>query len=384
MTHTDKMPDVYLKKIKNLSQFSGWLKELPLEIPPGRPVVLKPNLVFPAPGTSGVVSDACLVGMLIEHLREVGISDITIAEGPGLGVDAWETFERTGFSELARRCHVPLIDLNQATRYAVKWYDGELQLPLIFKDAYYINLPKLKTHINTLVTLGLKNQKGLLSYADKKRFHKNGLHRPVAELYKMIRPDFTILDGFTAIEGDGPLFAGKKVGFKVLIAGADPLAVDAAGCRLMGIDPLEVEHLSLAGRMELGSLEANIIGHRLEDCVRRFKRPEMEMLKLLGLHNQRTPLACSLCGGSAREGLVSSARDPRKWAANLMPVLWQMAFGRVDFVYGKNAAIPENSRKVIAVGECTRHLKDLPGVIWVEGCPPSPEMLVEAFAKIRK
>jgi uncharacterized protein (DUF362 family) len=384
MTHTDKMPDVYLKKIKHLSQFSGWLAELPLKIPLDRPVVLKPNLVFPAPGTSGVVSDARLVGMLVEHLREIGVRDITIAEGPGLGVDASEAFERTGFSELARRCQVPLIDLNQAPRYPVKWYDGELQLPLIFKDAYYINLPKLKTHINTLVTLGLKNQKGLLSYADKKRFHKNGLHRPVAELYKMIRPDFTILDGFTAIEGDGPLFAGRKVGSRVLIAGADPLAVDAAGCRLMGIEPLEVEHLSLASQMGLGTLEATIIGDRLEDCARRFKRPEMEMLKLLGLHNQRTPLACSLCGGSAREGLVSSARDPRKWAASLMPVLRQMVFGRVDFVYGKNAEIPKNSRRVIAVGECTRHLKDLPGVIWVEGCPPSPEMLVEAFAKIRK
>ena len=378
------MAEIYLKKLKDISRFSGWLNELSFNIPPGKPVVLKPNLVFPAPGTSGVVSDARLTGMLIMHLKELGVKDITIAEGPGLGVDPLEAFERTGFSELSRKNNVPLVDLNQAPRYPVKWYDGELQLPLILKDAYYINLPKLKTHINTLVTLGLKNQKGLLSYADKKRFHKSGLHRPVAELYKLIRPDFTILDGFTAIEGDGPLFAGKKVDLKVLVAGADPLAVDAAGCRLMGIDPMEVEHLSLASKMGLGSLASKINGDRLEDCVRSFKRPEMEMLKMLGLHNQRTPLACSLCGGAAREGLVSSAKDPRKWAASLMPVLRQMVFGRVDFVYGHKASIPENSHKVIAVGECTRHLQGRPGVVWVEGCPPSPEMLVEAFARLGK
>jgi uncharacterized protein (DUF362 family) len=344
--------------------------------------VLKPNLVFPAPGTSGVVSDARQAGMLIVHLKALGVKDITIAEGPGLGVDPLEAFERTGFGELSRKYNVPLIDLNQARRHPVKWYDGELQLPLMFTDAYYINLPKLKTHINTLVTLGMKNQKGLLSYADKKRFHQSGLHRPVAELYQLIRPDFTILDGFTAIEGDGPLFAGKKVELKVLVAGADPLAVDAAGCRLMGIDPLEAEHIKLAADMGLGSLESKINGDRLEDCARKFKRPEMEMLKMLGLHNQRTPLACSLCGGSAREGLVSSARDPRKWAASLMPVLRRMVFGRVDFVYGQQASIPKNSQRVIAVGECTRHLQGRPGVIWVEGCPPSPEMLVEAFAKL--
>ena len=184
------MAEIYLKKLKNISQFSGWLNELPFNIPPGKPVVLKPNLVFPAIETSGVVSDARLAGMLIEHLRQMGVRDITIAEGPGLGVDPLEAFEKTGFGELSRKHNVPLIDLNQAPRHPVNWYDGELQLPLIFKDAYYINLPKLKTHINTLVTLGLKNQKGLLSYADKKCFHKSGLHRPVAELYKLIRPDF--------------------------------------------------------------------------------------------------------------------------------------------------------------------------------------------------
>lgn len=378
------MAEIYLKKLHNITQFAGWLKELPLNIPPRKPVVLKPNLVFPAGHQSGVVSDVRQAGMLIEHLRRLGVADITIAEGPGLGVDPLEAFEKTGFGVLSRKYNVPLLDLNQAPRYPVKWYDGELQLPLIFKGAYYINLPKLKTHINTMVTLGLKNQKGLLSYTDKKRFHKNGLHRPVAELYKMIRPDFTILDGFTSIEGDGPLFAGKKVELKVIVAGSDPLAVDATGCRLMGIDPMETEHLKLASQMGLGSLEAKIIGDRLEDCARKFKRPEMELLKIMGLHNQRTPLACSLCGGSAREGLVSSARDPRKWARSLMPVLRQMVFGRVDFVYGQNAAIPEKSRRVIAVGECTRHLEGRPGVIWVEGCPPSPEMLAEAFAKLKQ
>ncbi|MBU1356516.1 MAG: DUF362 domain-containing protein [Candidatus Edwardsbacteria bacterium] len=378
------MPDIYLKKIKHISQFSDWLKELPLSIPKDRPVVLKPNLVYPISWKSGVVSDVRQAGMLIEHLRRLGVSDITIAEGPGLGVDPVEAFEKTGFGELSRKQNVSLLDLNQAPRYQVKWYDGELSLPLIFKDAYYINLPKLKTHINTLVTLGLKNQKGLLSYSDKKRFHKNGLHRPVAELYKLIRPDFTILDGFTAIEGDGPLFAGKKVGLKVLMAGADSLAVDAAGCRLMGIDPLEVEHLKLAYEMGLGSIEPGIVGDQLKDCARKFKRPEMEMLKMLGLHNQRTPLACSMCGGAAREGLISSAKNPGKWARSLMPVLWQMAFGRINFVYGQEAALPKNRKKVIAVGDCTRHLKNDPSVIWVEGCPPSPEMLVEAFAKLRK
>jgi len=382
MIPTNKMPDIYLKKIKHLSHFTDWLKVLPLDIPLDRPVVLKPNLVYPISWKSGVVSDVRLVRMLIEYLRELGVRSITLAEGPGLGVDAAEAFAKSGFAALSREMNVPLIDLNQAKRYPVKWYDGDLQLPEIFRDAYYINLPKLKTHLNTLVTLGLKNQKGLLAHADKKKFHRNGLHRPVAELLSAIRPDLTILDGFLAIEGDGPLAGGRKVKLGVIIIGTDPVAVDSAGCRLMGIDPMEVEHLKLAYEMGLGIIEPGVIGDQLKDCARRFKRPEMEMLKVMGLHNQRTPLACSMCGGAAREGLISSAKNPGKWIRNLMPVLWQMAFGRINFVYGQEAALPKNRKKVIAVGDCTRHLKDDPGVIWVEGCPPSPEMLVEAFAKL--
>jgi uncharacterized protein (DUF362 family) len=373
---------VYLKKISTPAKFREWLSSLPLEIPRDRPVVLKPNLVFPAGWRSGVVSDVRLVRQLIEYLKELGTRSIILAEGPGLGVSVAEAFDKSGFLALSKETGVPLIDLNQSRRYPVKWYDGELHIPEIFQGAYYINLPKVKTHLNTLVTLGLKNQKGLLSYADKKRFHRNGLHRPVAELLSVIRPDLTILDGFWAIEGDGPLAGGGRVKLGAVAAGTDPLAVDSVGCRLMGIDPMEVEHLRLAHQMNLGDTDPEVLGDRLEDCVRKFKRPEMELLKIMGLRNQRTPLACSLCGAAAHQGLVSSAKNPARWARSLMPVLWQMVFGRVDFVYGHKAEIPRGSRKTIAVGECTKHLKDDPRVIWVEGCPPSPELLAEAFARL--
>lgn len=375
-------PTVYIKQIANPAEFSRWLATLPLDIPLNRPVVLKPNLVYPIGWRSGVVSDVRLIRELIGHLHRLGIKAIMMAEGPGLGVEAGRAFEKSGFAELSRETGVPLVDLNQAQRRPVSWANGELMLPEILREAYYINLPKIKTHINTLVTLGLKNQKGLLSYQDKKRFHQQGLHRPVAELLAAVRPDFTILDGVLAIEGDGPLAGGRRVRLGVVAAGTDPLAVDAVGCRLMGIEPREVEHLDLACQMGLGELDPEVVGDPVEACRRRFRRPRMDTLKVMGLHNQRTPLACSMCGGAAREGLVISARNPGKWLNSLMPVLWQMVFGRIDFVYGKEAVLPPKGKKVIAVGNCTRHLKDDPGVIWVEGCPPSPEMLVEAFAKL--
>jgi uncharacterized protein (DUF362 family) len=379
-----KKAAVHLKRLKRPEDFRPWLEALPVDIPLGRPVVLKPNLVYPADWRSGMVSDVRMARQLIEWLRAKGVKSISMAEGPGLGVDAGLAFEKTGFAALSRETGVPLVDLNRAERRPVDWPGGKIMLPAVLGDAFYINLPKVKTHLNTLVTLGLKNQKGLLSPEDKKRFHKTGLHRPVAELLKAVRPDLTILDGFLALEGDGPLAGGRRVRLGVVAAGTDALAVDATGCRLMGIDPLEVEHLRLAHEMGLGSLDLEVMGDRLEDCARRFKRPEMGTLRIMNLHNQRTALACSLCGGSAREALFSSARNPAAWPKKLLPVLWRMIFGRIDFVYGHRALVPRGAGTVVAVGDCTRHLKDEPGVVWVEGCPPSPEMMVEAFAGINK
>lgn len=70
-------------------------------------------------------------------------------------------FANSGMTDLARRLGVELIDLNQATRRPVPWRYGELGLPTVILDAdYYVNVPKMKTHVRCGVTLSLKNQQG--------------------------------------------------------------------------------------------------------------------------------------------------------------------------------------------------------------------------------
>ena len=95
-----------------------------------------------------------------------------------------------------------------------------------------INIPLLKVHSCCLATLALKNLKGLIPRAEKQRFHAMGLSRPIAALAKTVRSDFVIVDG---IVGDLTFEeGGMPVQMNRLIAGRDPVAIDAYVATLMG------------------------------------------------------------------------------------------------------------------------------------------------------
>jgi len=148
------------------------------------------------------------------------------------------------------------------------------------EENLYLSLPKLKTHSMATVTLGVKNQMGLLAHEDRMRDHNWKLHRKLADIYALIRPDFTVIEGLHAVNhGHYPPqgLADRCVEeLGVLIGGDDTLAVDAVGADLLGIDPLRVEHLRLAaeggwGTIDLGEIE--VVGER-EPFRRRFT-PEL-------------------------------------------------------------------------------------------------------------
>ncbi len=137
------------------------------------------------------------------------------------------------------------------------------------EDNLYLNLPKLKTHSMGTVTLGVKNQYGLIMQKDRIRDHNFNLHRKFADIYAVIRPDFTLIEGIWAMnhghdQAEG-LVERCVERLDVLIGGDDTLAVDAVGCDIMGIDPYAVEHLRLAAEDGLGTIDLTgieVIGDR--------------------------------------------------------------------------------------------------------------------------
>lgn len=117
-------------------------------------------------------------------------------------------------------------------------------------DNLYISIPKLKTHSMTTVTLGIKNQFGLIHQMSRIPDHNFKLHQKIADIYSNIQPDFTIVDALEATNyGHYPAGAQTKkcvVPINLLFGGDEPLAVDITGAGFLGFNPEEVEHLRLA------------------------------------------------------------------------------------------------------------------------------------------
>jgi len=115
-----------------------------------------------------------------------------------------------------------------------------------------INLPVMKTHDQTEVTLSLKNLKGLLADSSKKAMHRRALFRGIPEIAAFFKPSFTVLDGIYAQEGVGPVY-GDPVEMDLVIAGRDMVALDTVAGLIMGYRPEEVPTTVLATQMGLGT-----------------------------------------------------------------------------------------------------------------------------------
>jgi uncharacterized protein (DUF362 family) len=221
---------------------------------PGMKVALKPNLVVAKPASSGATTSPRVVAGTIEFVKDCGVTDITIMEGAWAGDSTERAWKVCGYRELEKKYGVRLLDLkkDRTRKVLVAGLDIEICASPLEVDRL-VNLPVLKGHCQTIMTCALKNLKGCLPDGEKRRFHSIGLHRPIAALNLAIRPDLILVD---ALCGDLDFEeGGNPLEMNLLVAGRDPVAIDAYGATLMGISPLEVEYLRLAEEFGVGSSE---------------------------------------------------------------------------------------------------------------------------------
>jgi uncharacterized protein (DUF362 family) len=143
----------------------------------------------------------------------------------------------------------------------------------------FVSLPKLKTHHWAGATLSLKNLFGILPgicYGwPKNELHWRGIPNSIVDIALTHTPHLAIIDGIVGMEGDGPL-AGTAKHVGAVVMGLDLLAVDATGCRLMGLPPERLPTLRLAEQKRLGVLREDLIpqlGEPLATMARQFELP---------------------------------------------------------------------------------------------------------------
>ena len=167
----------------------------PANADPALRIGIKPNLVVAKPAKSGATTSPEVVESLIGYLHSRGLHDICVMESSWVGEDTDRAFDACGYRELARRTGVKLVNLERAPAKEVQAGGVSLRVCTDVLDVdYLINVPVLKAHCQTKMTCALKNLKGCIPDSEKRRFHRLGLHEPIARLNTVLKSDLIIVD----------------------------------------------------------------------------------------------------------------------------------------------------------------------------------------------
>ncbi len=234
----------------------------------GKRVLLKPNLVE-FDNATAINTDPAVLAAAYEVFRTLGAGSVTIGEGPGHRRDTFDLARQAHYGEAAPEFHHRFTDLNRDDVTEIQGFadEGSIFLPnTALRADLIVSIPKLKTHHWAGATLSMKNLFGLVPGSvygwPKNRLHYIGITRSILELNRLFRNTFAIVDGIVGMEGNGPI-QGKPKQCGVLVCGSDLRAVDATCCRIIGIDPVKVDHLRDASL--LGHLEESRIVQRGQD-----------------------------------------------------------------------------------------------------------------------
>jgi len=226
--------------------------------------VLKPNFVAGRPARTGATTSLDLIAAVADAVHAAGATPL-LCESPGTEFDAEATYTILGLDAFCRRHEIGFV------RHVDHWLEvrppgarrlKHFRVPAQLAEACLINLPVLKTHVVTGMSVAMKNLMGLLPREDRRAMHTRGIQQCIVDLNRGVRPDLSIVDGSVGQDGDGPLY-GHAANLGLLVAGRDSLAVDLACCRLVKVDPLSIGHLRL-GLGQLGSREPRLLGETVE------------------------------------------------------------------------------------------------------------------------
>jgi uncharacterized protein (DUF362 family) len=241
-------------------------------LPRERPVLIKPNYINARHPLTGITTDSRVIEGVIMFLRQHHVEDVMIGEGSGFA-DTFKAFQVAGVDVVAERWNVRLVDFNKDEFVEVRPSNPlalkRVKIARTALESTIISVPKLKPHRMARVTLSLKNMIGAMT--PKGSIH-GSLNENIVDLASIIKPSIAVVDGIIA--GEGHETSGDPVEMNLVIAGVDPVAVDAVGAAVMDIPPESIKHLRLAEERGLGICDLKqieILGEPIEKVKKKFR-----------------------------------------------------------------------------------------------------------------
>lgn len=260
----------------------------------GYTVVLKPNLLMGKSPERAVNTHPEVVRSVVKWVKQFNPAKIYVCDSSG-GQKPGTTeaaIKESGIDLICKEEDVECIPFEKTERVVYK-VDNPLELnefssSHLLKDAdLIINLPKIKTHGQCKLTCCIKNMFGTVLLANKPKTHAQAatLDRftsALVDIYSVSNPQLTIIDGYYAMEGQGPS-SGEPVKLDLILAGYDGVALDRTVCEIIGFNSSEVLYLAKAEQKGLGTNELSqieIVGESIEKIKRKFKPPKIRPVSM--------------------------------------------------------------------------------------------------------
>ncbi len=289
--HTSYDQESLLTAIRSLLAPLGGMEQF---VQPGGRVLLKPNLVFGRPPEKAINTHPEILRAVAVLAREAGAGSIAVGDSPGFG-SCRQAAKAAGYMEIVDELGLELVEFTpvEQTDRSRSFVRLELAKELLEADTI-INLPKLKTHGQMLMTLAVKNMFGAVPGARKLQWHYRAgrdrllFAKAINEIAMSVKPHLSIMDGIIGMDGLGPS-AGNPNPIGMLAAASDPWAMDAVIMDIVGMERSEL--YTLASAELYGPFEwqqAHTVG---EDVAAlrpaRWNVPEMRTLHMHGSFIER-------------------------------------------------------------------------------------------------
>jgi uncharacterized protein (DUF362 family) len=366
-------------------------------------VFIKPNVVFWTRETNfpkyGVITTSRVVEDMVVLLKERGVDKIMIGEGtvlsnPKATDDQEHAFETLGYGALKKRYGVELVNIWKRPFKKVDLGNGVILKfnADILESDFVVDLPVLKTHSMTVVSLGIKNLKGMIDIPSRKKCHntdpQKNLHFMVSRLADRMPPMFTLLDGIYTSER-GPNIDGTMHRSNLLVASADVLSADMVGASVLGHHPQNVPYLVHAARSRKRPVDLSdikVVGESIDQvtALHQYDFPytkdeslplPISKMGVTGLSYYKYDLSlCTYCSGLTRTIFYAIAKA---WQGD--------PWDDIEVLSGKVMQPAAGKKKTILFGKCMcqahkdKDKADNREWIEIKGCPPKPDSIVKAF-----
>ncbi len=339
-------------------------------------VFIKPNLGGRFPIIKGENNEVGFVRLLCEVLTKAGTEEIIIGHSSliGFGYSKYCLFEDivkiNGYDQLLCDRKIKLLNTDSIERCPKESGGFSFLLPKMLETwrYLYLNVCKMKTHMETGVSLSMKNQMGLLTFEDRKKMHKTNIHLQIANLSDVLKPDLNIIDGIIGMEGNGP-HHGNSIKSGLVLVGTDMIELDSVCCNLMGIEIEEVDHLREALK------KRRIMRPAFEFAGKKrlnYKKPS-KVIKKGSCFYVNPTTACSGCIFSLSRAFDDLLK--KHPIAAVKKLFFQKTSVYIGQCMGISAAVDHKNTRFI--GNCTKGYAKKNGAKYLKGCPPTIDEIVD-------